>query len=103
MESFSTEDAVICILCDVRSACGGEIGEKGSAKGKEIRKDGVEKAERIENRAVMDGVERRDGFRLPVDEKLSRSMSVVSSQFSPQELTEELSSNLHSVCLSSLL
>ena len=89
MELFSAEDAVICILCDVRSACGGEIGEKGSAKGKEIRKDGVEKAERIENRAV--------------DEKLSRSMSVVSSQFSPQELTEELPSNLHSVCLSSLL
>ena len=103
MESFSTEDAVICTLCQVRSACGGEIEGKGSAKGKEIRKDGVEKAERIENRAVMDGVERRDGFGLPVDEKLSRSMSVVSSQFSPQELTEELPSNLHSVCLSSLL
>ena len=26
MESFSAEDAVICILCGVRSACGGEIG-----------------------------------------------------------------------------
>ena len=56
MESFSTEDAVICILCDVRSACGGEIGEKGSARGKEIRKDGLEEAEGIENRAVVDGV-----------------------------------------------
>ena len=44
MESFSAEDAVICILCGVRSACGGEIGEKGSAKGKEIREDGVEEA-----------------------------------------------------------
>ena len=85
MESFSTEDAVICILCDERSACGGEIGEKGSAKGKEIRKDGVEKAERIENRAVMDGVERRDWFGLPVDEKLrsldvSRFLSIFSSR-----------------------
>ena len=56
MESFSAEDAVICILCGVRSACGGEIGEKGSAKGKEIREDGVEEAEGIENRAVVDGV-----------------------------------------------
>ena len=51
MESFSAEDAVICILCGVRSACGGEIGEKGSEKGKEIREDGVEEAEGIENRA----------------------------------------------------
>ena len=56
MESFSAEDAAICILCGVRSACGGEIGEKGSAKGKEIREDGVEEAEGIENRAVVDGV-----------------------------------------------
>ena len=56
MESFCTEDAVICIICDVRSACGGEIGEKGSAKGKEIRKDGLEEAEGIENRTVVDGV-----------------------------------------------
>ena len=56
MESFSAEDAVICILCGVRSACGGEIREKGSAKGKEIREDGVEEAEGIENRAVVDGV-----------------------------------------------
>ena len=51
MESFSAEDAVICILCGVRSACGREIGEKGSVKGKEIREDGVEEAEGIENRA----------------------------------------------------
>ena len=62
MESFSAEDAVICIICGVRSPCGGEIGEKRSAKGKEIREDGVEEAEGIENRAVVDGVERRDGF-----------------------------------------
>ena len=55
-ESFSAEDAVICILCGVRSACGGEIGEKGSAKGKEIREDGVEETEGIENRTVVDGV-----------------------------------------------
>ena len=48
--------AVICILCGVRSACGGKIGEKGSAKGKEIREDGVEEAKGIENRAVVDGV-----------------------------------------------
>ena len=59
MESFSAEDAVICILCGVRSACGGEIGEKGSAKGKEIREDGVEEAEGIENRAVVDGVKKK--------------------------------------------
>ena len=56
MESFSAEDAMICILCGVRSACGGEFGEKGSTKGKEIREDGVEEAEGIENRAVVDGV-----------------------------------------------
>ena len=56
MESFSAEDAVICILCGVRSACGREIGEKGSLKGKEMREDGVEEAEGIENRAVVDGV-----------------------------------------------
>ena len=35
---------------------GGEFGEKGSLKGKEIREDGVEEAEGIENRAVVDGV-----------------------------------------------
>ena len=46
----------LCILCGVRSACGGEIGEKGSAKGKEIREDRVEEAKGIENRAVVDGV-----------------------------------------------
>ena len=35
---------------------GGEFGEKGSVKDKEIREDGVEEAEGIENRAVVDGV-----------------------------------------------
>ena len=85
MESFSAEDAVICILCGVRSACGREIGEKGSLKGKEIREDGVEEAEGIENRAVVDGVERREGFGLPVDDKLrsldvSRFLSIFSSK-----------------------
>ena len=58
MESFSAEVAVICSLCGVRSACGGEIREKGSAKGKEIREDRVEEAEGIENRTVVDGVVR---------------------------------------------
>ena len=53
MESFSAEVAVICILCGVRSACGREIGEKGSVKGKEIREDGVEEAEGIENRSKL--------------------------------------------------
>ena len=68
MESFSAEDAVICILCGVRSACGGEIGEKISAKGKEIREDRVEEAEGIENRAVVDGVVRSVGcFSLGTD------------------------------------
>ena len=85
LELFSAEDAVICILCGVRSACGREIGEKGSLKGKEIREDGVEEAEGIENRAVVDGVERREGFGLPVDDKVrsldvSRFLSIFSSK-----------------------
>ena len=49
---------MICILCGIRSACGGEIGEKGSPRGKEIREDGVEEAEEIENRSVVDDVVR---------------------------------------------
>ena len=35
---------------------GGEFGEKGSVKGIEIREDGVEEAEGIENRTIVDGV-----------------------------------------------
>ena len=80
-----------------------KLEKKDQQKGKEIREDGVEEAEGIENRAVVDGVERRDGFGLPVDDRLRSLMSVVSSQFSPQKLTEELPSNLHSVSFSSLL
>ena len=49
MGSFSAEGAVICILSGVCSACGGEIGETRSEKGKEIRKYGVEDAEGKEN------------------------------------------------------
>ena len=59
--------------------------KKDQQKGKEIREDGVEEAEGIENRAVVDGVERRDGFGLPVDDRLrsldvSRFLSIFSSK-----------------------
>ena len=85
IDLFPAKGAVICILCGVHSACGGEIGEKGSAKGKEIREDGVEDAEGVENRAAADGVERGEGFGLPVDDKLrpldvSRFPSIFSSK-----------------------
>ena len=59
--------------------------KKDQQKGKEIRENGVEEAEGIENRAVVDGVERRDGFGLPVDDRLrsldvSRFLSIFSSK-----------------------
>ena len=49
---------MLCYL-GVCFACGGEIGETVSEKGKEIRKDGVEDADGKENR-LADGVETRE-------------------------------------------